>query len=355
MIAYRKPDEYYIDAYDRRTIKILKAVEATLTERLTPLKRKKLAREVLSIALLEHNSFNDTGARRDQNKRQSIQKEMEADEQLDRLVANTKAPKTPVCTTCNEKMQLCTHLFEEGDTELLFVFECPNHHAPRRAIYSDGRERATPNPNCSKCGGNVTTNKQETNKQIIITDTCERCGHVDTMPIERVNDDQPITLSDREKYITRFENGDTYMEAIIKLNKTFAEIWEEQKVKEVKELIGFDKIEKPTVHQLTQRIIEKGEANGFVSLQLDKPEISRDEVIISFTVQEGGDRKEKESVEAFQSFLNELLLPTNWRLQKKSVAYRLGYVSGKLQGYEHESDLMKIAEEIVEKKNRKHK
>ncbi len=350
MNLYRKPDQYYTDAYDRRTIRKLKALEIVLTEKLSPLKGKAWAKEVLSIAFLGNESFNDTGVLRNRNKRESIQREMEADEKMDRLVANTKAPKNPICNTCGEVMRLCTHLFEEGDTQLIFVFECAHHHPPRRALYSDGREQVTPRAGCSKCGGSVTTNKEETESKIQITDTCERCGYVDTLKIERVNDDQPIDEADRQKYITRFESGDTYVEAMIKLNKTFDEIREEQKEKEIKELIGFDKIEKPTVHQLQQRIIDGGEKNGFVALQLDKPEISRDAVMIGFTMQDSGDRKEKESVDAFKIFLNELLLPTNWRLHKKKIEYRLGYLSGKLQGFETESDLMKIAEEIVENK-----
>jgi hypothetical protein len=350
MNPYRKPDQHYIDAYDRRTIKILKAVEVTLTKRLTPLKGKKWAAEVLSIALLENNSFNDTGALRNRHKRESVQKEMEADELLDKLVANTKVPRIPKCETCKEPMQLCTHLLDEADKELLFVYECPQHHPPRRAIYSDGREQPTPISTCSKCGSNVTTTKQETETQIIITDTCRKCKHKDIFQIERINDDQPIDESDREKYITRFERGKTYVESMISLNKTFAEIREEQKEQEIKELIGFDKIEKPTVHQLQQKITEAGEKNGFVALQLDKPDITRETVLIGFTMQDSNDRKEEESVKAFQMFITEVLLPTNWRLHKKKIEYRLGYLSGKLQGFESESDLMKIAEEIVEQK-----
>lgn len=76
MNPYRKPDQYYIDAHDRRTIKILKEVVATITKRLAPLKGEKLAEEILSIALIENNSFNGTAAIRNRNKRESIRKEM---------------------------------------------------------------------------------------------------------------------------------------------------------------------------------------------------------------------------------------------------------------------------------------
>jgi hypothetical protein len=353
MNPYRKPDQYYIDAYDRRTIKILKAVEVELTARLSPLKGKKWMGEVLSIALFEDNSFNDTGAKRNRNKRESIQKEMEADEQLDRLVASTEAPDPPTCATCNEEMQLSTHLFEEGDMELLFVFECAQHHSPRRALYSNGREKPTPISTCSKCGGNVNTTKQETDTHLIITDTCKKCKHKSILQIDRAKHDQPITEEDRNKYITYFERGKTYVEAMISLNKTFDEIRQEQKEQEIKELIGFDKIEKPTVHQLQQKITEAGEKSGFVALQLDKPEITRDTLLIGFTMQDSGDRKEEESMKAFATFIKEVLMQTSWRLHKKKIEYRMGYLSGTLQGFENEIDLMKIAEEIVENKKEK--
>lgn len=66
-------------------------------------------------------------------------------------------------------------------------------------------------------------------------------------------------------------------------------------------------------------------------------------VIIPFTVQdEDPDRKEYDSTHKLQKIVKAALSETNWRLMSEGVMYRLGYVYGRLKGYEQEEDLMKI-------------
>ncbi len=66
-------------------------------------------------------------------------------------------------------------------------------------------------------------------------------------------------------------------------------------------------------------------------------------VIIPFTVQEANSkRKEYDTTNALKKLLKITLENTNWRLMTDGVSYRLGYVYGRLKGYETEEDLASL-------------
>ncbi len=71
-------------------------------------------------------------------------------------------------------------------------------------------------------------------------------------------------------------------------------------------------------------------------------------VIVPFTVQDAkSDRKEYDSTNTLRKLIKKTLENTNWRLMTEGASYRLGYLHGRLKGYEREEDLV----EIVRKKN----
>lgn len=87
------------------------------------------------------------------------------------------------------------------------------------------------------------------------------------------------------------------------------------------------------------KILEK---NGYVKLVFDKPEISQF-VIIPFTVQDDNPkRKDRESELELRKIINKTLEKTNWRPMSEGMTYRLGYLYGRLKGYEKEDDLIKL-------------
>lgn len=62
-----------------------------------------------------------------------------------------------------------------------------------------------------------------------------------------------------------------------------------------------------------------------------------------FTAQDAdSSRKENDSVHKLQRIIKRTLEGTNWRLMSEGAHYRLGYLSGKLKGYEHEEDLLQL-------------
>ncbi|MES2329683.1 MAG: hypothetical protein V4539_08780 [Bacteroidota bacterium] len=352
MKKYRKPDQEYNDEYDRHSIKLLKGLEEEENKRLAKVSGIEMFKERVTMIMMG-DSYEDTAVLRHRNKRTFIEKQIQDDEKKDRLVAKTPEPESPRCESCLQRMRFATHFFEDENTRIIFIFECPDGHAPRKGLYADGSVYQVKKTTCIKCGSEKITGKtKRTANKIVITDTCKTCKHKEVFEMT-ITPDLSIDEADRKKYCLDFIGRKTKTEEIIDFNNVMEEVRQSIKEKETKELLELDKIEKPTIHQLQQKITAKGAEKGFVTLQLDKPEIVKDVLTVGFSMQDSETRKEAESLKEFTAFLDGLLLPTNWRLVKKSAEYRLGYLSAKLQGFESEADLTKIAEEIIKTKNKK--
>lgn len=74
-------------------------------------------------------------------------------------------------------------------------------------------------------------------------------------------------------------------------------------------------------------------------------------VIIPFTVQDAKKSRQKEkSIQELRTLINKLLENTNWKLMSTGIDYRMGYLTGRLKGYENEEELAKY---LKKRDNRK--
>lgn len=72
----------------------------------------------------------------------------------------------------------------------------------------------------------------------------------------------------------------------------------------------------------------------------DKPELEKF-VIVPFNVKDFGiKRKEYDSRTQLKKLIIKTIEGTYWKLMSEGITYRLGYLSGKLKGYEREDDLI---------------
>jgi len=53
-------------------------------------------------------------------------------------------------------------------------------------------------------------------------------------------------------------------------------------------------------------------------------------------------KKRHNSRNNLRKLIKKTLEKTNWRLMSEGINYRLGYLNGRLKGYENEEDLMRI-------------
>src|SRR5262245_27989584 len=156
MEKYKKPDQYYIDEYDRTSIEDLKRLEQLMNEA-----KKRFKIDVNNFESEETNTdyigyeirYNDAGVNYARNKENIIQTRKLSDERKDRILQSNPIPANIKCNTCLEPMRFELHDFIGGDDELIFFFSCINNHTPRKAVYPDGGEYSIPKSSCPSCGG----------------------------------------------------------------------------------------------------------------------------------------------------------------------------------------------------------
>ena len=346
---YRKPDQYYIDEYDRITIEAMKALENEMlvAEKLFSIDPNDLKSPLNDTTYLGYRiRYVDTGANYDRNKRCAIDERIRVDEWKDRVVKSQVVPQQVHCLLCGTEMDFEFFDFIEKDNTFLMWFSCPDHHAPRRAFYKNGEEYRPQEARCADCGGAVSSMTKRTKKKLIITDTCRECKKKMVMEFELTKKTiMPIDEADRKKYCTDFIGRNNFEEDI----RAIASLSELIDDADAKEKYEFRNIQKLNIAQLEEMLATAIENSGFIKMQFDKPKISR-YLTVGFSVQDTLDRESAKSIKAMKKLTETTLFPTNWRLMSPGFEYRLGYLSGQLKGFSLDEDLLKIAQEIWERK-----
>lgn len=351
MENYRKLDQYYIDRYDRMTIEALKELEAKESAELAGVSDGHKRWKIELSHSMDFGSFKNRAIMSARNREATIRKWMAEDERQDRLVATHRQPTGITCNTCGAGMRFSVHFFDHDGVPLLFVFECPHGHAPRKAVYPDGRKYHFPRPTCKQCGYEVTRENHNENNILYTTTTCPMCGAVEKDELDlnvTRGPDLPVTEEDRRKYCLSFFTARTFYEDLESLANMFDSLEEGQKEQMEKQLYDVDKIEKLTIPALETRLQKIIEAAGFIKLSFDRPEM-KTWTVLPFNLQDPGDRNDKKSIKAATKCIRESLHTTNWRLVG-NIDYRLGYLTGKLKAHERDEDLIKLGKEIKEGK-----
>ncbi len=108
-------------------------------------------------------------------------------------------------------------------------------------------------------------------------------------------------------------------------------------------------VKKVTVTELHKILTKKFKADGYINLNFENPQIDR-YVIVPFTVQdEKKSRKKDKSIKDLRRIFNFTLDNLNWRLMSDGIEYRMGYLKGRLKGYENDDELAKF----IKKRNKK--
>lgn len=347
MIKYRKTDQQYIDDYDRHTIEWLKKLEKEST---VPIYlENKIDHLEISDSYNPVSLFYEMAVKSAQGKEETIRKRKQEDENRDWLLEKTIAPKNIKCKICDSLMNVCSHTFEDNDAKLLFFFECPNGHFPRRLIHSNGREEFLRGKSCKKCGHSIESKTRKTKKTLFITDTCNGCGDVQKCDLDLViKPVKPIDEKERKKYCTDFIGRNTLEQDMIVLANLHDYLKEHTTNEQKEKINGVDKIEKLTLPKMENKLAKDSDASGYCKFNFEKPETGK-YFIVPFSVQDPSDRPEKDSVKELVRCINKSVFPTIWRLMSTQITYRLGLLSGKLKAYEDEEGLIKIGQEILAK------
>jgi hypothetical protein len=367
MEKYLKPKQHYIDLYDKHTIA---QCRSWLSHKLDPehvaeqAKKHGASEEEAKRARMAADHFYvyyHTGERYIQ-KADTIRKWMERDEARDTLFETATAPEDITCRTCGRLMFVSSkHLNIGSDDEkdtVLFFYDCPLEHIPRRAFYNNGQEFRREPRLCPKCQAPVNEEDKSTKKKFVTLITCPSCDYADTQEIERTaykeEEPDPDFEKDRAKFCLSDEEGMKFIEGkrnLEELSKIMEKHKEKEKEKDVYDEVA--KIKKLKIIELEQLLAPVLEKEGYVKLQFKNPEITKD-VIVPFVVYEQRpDREDRASTHDLEKLLRKTLQETNWRLMTDGTSYRLGMIEGRLRGYEREDDLVTLMRQKLKKEVRK--
>lgn len=355
MEKYLRPREYYVDLYDRQTVNLCRDLERIGLEIDIPsTDGKEKTDEEMQRAQIAFNELHlhfVTGERYTK-KYEEIEKWMERDKARDRLYETASAPENIRCLTCSRLMFTTSKHFLMGcDKEVdrvLFFYDCPSEHTPRRAIYNDGEEFKREKPQCPKCDSVLNEEDKTTEEKFITIETCSKCGYTNTREIERTTSKEMHDLNyerDRVRFCSD-EEGQKYadwMRTAHELTEVLEKHKEKEQNKELYEAVA--KIKKLKIIELEQLLAPILETASYIKFHLREPEITRD-VAVPFTVHDCKEgREEWDSRHNLQKLLKKALEGTNWRLMSDGVSYRLGMLDGRFRAYEKEEDLVKLVQQ----------
>jgi hypothetical protein len=155
-------------------------------------------------------------------------------------------------------------------------------------------------------------------------------------------EDEKLLLEFRAKYCLSEKEGQEYIQSKDSLNRMHKIIEKSKKEEADPAYQHAKKLKKISIVELEKQLNEALEKEKYVKLTLDKPEMGQ-YVIVPFTVQDAdSSRKEYDSKHNLQKIIKKALEETNWRPMSEGTSYRLGYVYGRLKGYEREEDMANL-------------
>jgi RNase P subunit RPR2 len=340
-----KPYQHYVDQYDKHTVESCRRQEKRLLE-------TKEGRAMHQFYFLfECGEWY-------KNKKGTIEKWMEKDKEVDRFIEKCRAPEDITCLECG---RICFTDFETlerdyggNNHKILYIYECPLKHIPKRAFYNTGVEWLPKPHKCAKCGSDTSDEHVRTKKKIKTIWTCISCGELETYEIELgKNVEEKVIDENYDKDRARFclieEKGHEYLDMIEStkgINRIAKEIEERESKKVVYDKVAtFKKLKITELEELVNKALEN---TGYIKFQTKELQVQR-EAFLPFVVYDSKEnRSERASSLELNKILKDVLKETNWRLSSDGTSYRLGMLTGRFRAYESEKDLVQLIEKEAE-------
>jgi len=342
-----KPEQYYIDLHDKITVDRLR-----ISESLSPkIPKEKINKGMEAEAertekAVTHMMLYFEKGDRYLKKKEDIARWIEDDKKKDLRIESSKPFTGISCLLCKGEMECISIDLHESSTmdTVLFMYECKGCNT-RRAFYENGEEYKPKADICPKCNIEMAKSHEKTKNSITTISVCPRCQYKDEYVLN-LNEEKavdPNFEADRKRFCLSEDEGQEYIKALENIKdfkRVMDDIEERKKNKDVYDKVA--SLKKLPIGEIKRIMAEALEKDSYGDLQFDKPELGR-YVAVSFTAQDNKiDRQEYDSKHKLKKLIDNILADTNWRLMSDGISYRMGYVSGRIRGYEGEEELLKI-------------
>lgn len=354
---YLKSEQYYLDLHDKQTVEHCRWIERVMNTPHKPTLDKngeEIDLKPLANAFTEMRVYFEKGEQY-LNKRETVRGWMKIDEERDRFFEQAKAPDNITCLACGRLMFVITESEEIGYNErpnrVLYFYDCPLKHPPRRAFYDNGEEYRAAKHQCSKCSAYTEEKINREDDVVTTTWTCSKCGEVETWELDlkpKPTKEDVIDENfekDRERFCMTDKEGaeyGTWKSSFEALSRSMEEDRKKESQKELYDEVA--RIKKLKILELEKFLIPQLEKAGFIKFHMKDPDIGKD-VFVPFVVYDSApNRTEMASTHDLSRLIRKVLKGTNWRLMSEGVSYRLGMLEGRLRAYERGEDLVKLIE-----------
>lgn len=278
---------------------------------------------------------------------------MEKDRRSDSLEENAVAPTGIECLHCGKSMESTFKTLDYNE-RVLFFYDCPNNCVPRRCFYDNGEEWLRKPDPCTKCGADTKNKTVRKGKTITTTLTCTACKHTSSSSFEMGKEEKipidPLFEEDRARFCLNQTELDKYISEKRNLEELSAFVKKYEDSDKMKKIDVFLKDIKTLnlagLKLLMQQSLKKA---GFGELVTSDPSKGYRGISINFTAQDTRtDRDERSAKKAFKESAIVALQVTNWRLLESTIEASLGLITGRIKGYQNQSELREVVEKEVE-------
>jgi hypothetical protein len=358
-MQYLEDQQQYEDRYDLTTIEMcldrIEIIKSAAAEIKDARELQHLSREEKEdqMNMLANRYLMDVILKRYKGRGQTIAEWMDKDRRKQELQDNTLPPNNVACDKCGKAMHDTTHHLHSdlgNNDRVLFFFECDACNL-RKAVFENGEKWIYKPTPCEKCGSDLKYDLRDEGKYEIWETICSSCSFREVTKTDREKrrkeDEQKakreaeLLAKYRRKFCLKKKEAEKYLSAFEELafaNDVYEYELQQLDIPEYEQTHNLQKLSAVEVEDLLNKSLEK---EGFERLSMKGPEIER-YVEIDFSVQDlNKSRNQKESELTLDDLLKKTLELTNWRVRDR-VSYRLGFLTGRLRGYERDEDILEF-------------
>jgi hypothetical protein len=365
--TYLDDRSVYEERYDKTTVAICRdregMVHKLLGER-PPLNQHGEAEAdsgYYQYSLLYFHFVEEVAGERWQGREDTLRDCMAKDEAKDLLLADATPATIPYCRSCGEDMQVTHKSYlhrERGNRtdarDILFMFDCQSCDK-RMASWEDGTGWKPPQAHCESCCQMVEEAHQRRGNTITTTYTREGCGHSHKSTM-RLGGDTTTTPEpdpgfklDRRRFCFDAATGQKFlarkahMEHIRSLlEKGTGGPDSAQPIDPVADAAAA--VTRLKVAQVAELLSTAATKAGYTEFKLGELQVGPELAMPFSCLDNQPERDSYDSRTKLKKIITTALADTNWRLMSDGIHHRLGYLSGRLRGYESDDEVRKLAE-----------